>query len=480
MTLVWHLLRKDLRHSWIYLAAALCLLLLSATTFFSSLFSLWNARIGGYGSQGIFELLQIAAWSLLCGVLILAEPLPGIQQYWLTRPIRWQQLLSAKVLVIALFAALPIAIAHVAILMFRGFPLTGHLPGIVWNAVLLAAASFLPVALAASISRNLQQLILWLLGLGGLFFVLRQWSPEAAPSSEWIVMDVSLFILILGAGAIITWQYATRHTQAGRVAAFLLIVLAGTVQRWPASVRFGLQRAASPVPVDANVARWRVDLGNTVLQKSTPETAWTGARILYIPIELEGLPEGWTAEWDAWNGIEVSADGDTDGGAAVRKPPTISRRDSQSFVALPISKDFINRHANGRANITLGTELVLYGPAQTMTMDVNGTANLPGLGRCQSHTATELIIGCALAIHSAWNIRGQWAIGEPQEKSPVVLTVPETRSPLALLPSLSPLALPYGGFGATSDYTKGQIYLRLRKPKAYVHRRIEITGLPLY
>lgn len=77
MTLVWHMLRKDLRHSWIYLAAALSLLLLSASALFGSLFSLWNARITGNGSQGIFELLQTAAWSLLSGVLILAEPLPA-------------------------------------------------------------------------------------------------------------------------------------------------------------------------------------------------------------------------------------------------------------------------------------------------------------------------------------------------------------------------------------------------------------------
>ena len=102
MTLVWHILRKDLRHAWIYAAAALCLLLLNQWRFSGILSAGRGWQIKIVNTLFPVDALLVVSWGLLCGALVLTESIPGVRQYWLARPIRWQSLLGAKTLLLSL------------------------------------------------------------------------------------------------------------------------------------------------------------------------------------------------------------------------------------------------------------------------------------------------------------------------------------------------------------------------------------------
>ena len=102
MTLVWHILRKDLRHAWIYAAAALCLLLLNQWRFSGILSAGRGWQIKIVNTLFPVDALLVVSWGLLCGALVLTESIPGVRQYWLARPIRWQSLLAAKTLLLSL------------------------------------------------------------------------------------------------------------------------------------------------------------------------------------------------------------------------------------------------------------------------------------------------------------------------------------------------------------------------------------------
>src|SRR5207244_1794787 len=98
------------------------------------------------------ESLMIFAAAYLIGRLIHAEAIPGIRQFWITRPYRWRSLLMAKLLFIFAFVNIPVLLAQLVILLIAGFSLHAILPGLLWCQFLLFAGVALPVTAVASLT----------------------------------------------------------------------------------------------------------------------------------------------------------------------------------------------------------------------------------------------------------------------------------------------------------------------------------------
>jgi hypothetical protein len=77
--------------------------------------------------------LQPIAWPFLVVRAVHEEPLPGDQQFWITRPYSWRSLLAAKVLFMLAFLHLPLFLADCVILAWHGFSPLPYLPGLLWR-----------------------------------------------------------------------------------------------------------------------------------------------------------------------------------------------------------------------------------------------------------------------------------------------------------------------------------------------------------
>ncbi|MFN0105044.1 MAG: hypothetical protein ACKV2U_23540 [Bryobacteraceae bacterium] len=473
MTLVGHILRKDFRHTWIYVAAATVLLILWAWSFNGFL----AVHRGGF--LGPVDGVLILAWALFCAVLMHGERLPGERQYWLTRPIRWQNLLQAKTLLLLAAVVAPVALVHSWVIVSRGFPLLENLGGIVWNALLLGMACLVPVAVVASISRNLQQLILWALGISAGALALRQFLVGFPQEMRWVPNAVTIALGVLAGAAIVIWQYATRRTVSGRVVVVAYFLLLATIDFWPVSIWYAVQRAASPTRVDDSVARLKVDEGQLVWHRFRIGDGRAQRSYLYIPLRVEGLPEGWSVELNGWGAVYVEAGIENDRYATGTHRALLEGEGAARSISLAISPDFAERHPYDPMDISISAELTVYEAPRHFSMSVDEEATIPGIGRCRSQVVGFLSIDCQSVFEGRLRVAGQWATGTQAKGSLVVLSREEERSPIRLVPSIHPISFIWGGFGARSDYSSGRISISTRKPVAHVQRKIELRGIRL-
>ena len=479
MTLVWHILRKDLRHTWVFAAiSAILLLVFAAKSYYS--FG-WRPHLLRFllPTHFLFEIALISAWALYCGVLLHAEALPGPRPYWLTRPMRWEDLLRAKCLLLLAVVAAPVSIVHIWLVVLHGFPLLQNLGAIVWNALLLGTVYMLQAAVVASITRNLQQMILWILAVSTATLALRQvywWHSEHI---QWLPNAVAVVITVTAGTAILIWQYASRRTLAGRIVVILYFCVLASVEFWPVQGWYAVQRAMSPTHVEDDLARLNVDQSLLTWHRFRTAEDRTMSSTLTIPLRIDGLPNQWSVELNGFSGLRVTAGGETVSDAVISTPAQLHGEGLERSIELAISPNFADRHARRPVDISIAAELSIYGPAEQFQMGVDETATIPGLGRCQSQAVDVLTIDCQSVFEVRSRAVGRWTIQAEEREAIIVLTQAESRSPIRLVPSLYPISFSRGGFGARSNFSNGRISISLRKPMAHVQRKIELRGIRL-
>lgn len=426
MSLILHIARKDLRQSWPILAATLALFLLTTWT-------LATPR----QQRNMFvdvETVVPVAWMIATGVLWQREPLPGQRAYWFARPVPWQDLLQAKWLVVTVAIFLPILATHAVILAANGLPVAPNLAALTGNAAMIIALYILPVAVLAAITRNLQQLILWVLGIFAAGILQMQVYQTPTETYE-VASTVTNALNIIALVAILIWQYRTRATRAGRIAVIALTLFLRTLPIWvPDAAWFALQRAFSP----AHAVQLAVEPGSVPGQT--------------LSLRFAGLGPGETAVITAVHG------------ATAFFPPR------------PITdtgpREVTFRHP---LHSSVTAEITVYGAPLTAPAAIGQSIDLPGYGRCQSWSDGYLRILCDGVSTFAGRLDAQWSAGIPTPDSPSVLSYKPRRS--ALDPVLTPVVPVAGGSTSSSVYSKGRVFYHLRKPIAHVQRRIDLTGI---
>src|SRR5271165_2344871 len=127
MQQVWHIFKKDVR----YLRQEIAFLFALAVALY------WLGGLLRGDISDAFGVLVAITAAYTIARLIHAEALPGENQFWVTRPYRWQSLLAAKLLFILTFINLPVFLAQAASLLGRGFPIAWIVPGLLWVQVLI-------------------------------------------------------------------------------------------------------------------------------------------------------------------------------------------------------------------------------------------------------------------------------------------------------------------------------------------------------
>lgn len=454
MSLILHIARKDLRQSWGILAATLALFLLTTWTMASP-----------RQQRSMFvdvETVVLVAWMIATGVLWQREPLPGQRAYWFARPIPWQNLLQAKSLVVTVAIFLPILATHAVILAANGLPVAPNLPALVWNAAMIIALYILPVAVLAAISRNLQQLILWVLGIFAAG-VLQMQVYQTPPETYGVASTVTNALNIVALLAILIWQYRTRSTRAGRIAVIALTLFLRTLPIWvPDSAWFTVQRAFSPAhPIQFELRPESINFRNDFRAGFRP--------LIQIPISFAGLAPGQTVEFTGFHHTLVTAGGEQTTDAEVRRPP------GATDLSVLLPREFGRRHQQQPYDLSFAAELTVYEAPRTFSVAVGESIDIPGFGRCQSWSDGYLRVQCQTVLGTTDRVDGRWAAKDPATNSLAVLSIAEDGTSLA--GKLTPVTILRGGFQAQSVYSNGRIYINLRKPLAHVQRRIALTGI---
>ena len=227
MTQTLHLFRKDLRQFWLETVMSVFVVFAAAFTDHY----LWIAdpndtmpfawrvahdplRLLAYG----FVILMPLSWWLLIERIVHAETLIGDKQFWITRPIDWKSLLSAKLLFLLVFLYLPFAIAQCIELNRAGFPILSALPGLLFLLILVTGIFVVPLLTLAVLTKNFVRSLLTMLGLilavAAIAYAANKFDSNSVstPYSDRVTIPVVLVV----AGFAIVIQYARRMTWLAR------------------------------------------------------------------------------------------------------------------------------------------------------------------------------------------------------------------------------------------------------------------------
>ncbi len=234
-------------------------------------------------------LLMLAIWYLVA-LMVYQEPLPGDRQFWLTRPYSRLKLLAAKVLFVIVFINLPLFLSDCFILGAQGFPIGSSLPQLLLRQFPFTALFILPSFAIATVTRGVVQFVFaWFIILLSfiaqtLFLSALYRSQGTLSFSTELLLPNSLWVLTV---LIIIWQYAKRHTFAGRV---VLIALVFGGLPLMSEVSTLMQRfrpetnVASSGPSNIQIV---YESRSTSRKEGSPAP---GYALLYLPIRVEGLP----------------------------------------------------------------------------------------------------------------------------------------------------------------------------------------------
>jgi hypothetical protein len=314
------------------------------------------------------EMLMVIIAAVLIGRLILAEALPGDRQFWITRPYRWSSLLGAKLLFIAVFVNLPILLAHLFILILDGFPLVSSLPGLVWSQVLLFAVVLAPSAALAALCRNLASFILYAVVLAAIAFLLEARLWEVA----WVMDGLAVVVVIAISAWVLCLQYKRRRTQLSRSFAIAGIVLgAGAMIAMPWSLAFAVQSRLSKLPsLGAGV---QVAFGPSPAISDWP-TGKQPEGAVYVPITLQGIPEGTEVRPDA---LMVSIE-DSGGSSTTVNPFSCAPVTRHSLAAGLVLRavcradpEFVKNHGDVLVTLRGSIYLTLFGNSKSTTIPLS-------------------------------------------------------------------------------------------------------------
>jgi hypothetical protein len=284
--------RKDFRRLWGLLAVVVPLEVLSRWLDSSPAVAQFALLTG---------LLQGLAQWLLVISLIYGEAVPGDHQYWVTRPIAWQDLLLAKAAFVLAFIHLPCFLTDAVTLVAHGQSVVRFLPSLLaCQFVILVRSVLLPAALAA-VTATLAQFVWYSLALFiGVYLMAFALVRYLSTPMEWGGVDwVRSTVVAALSGAIsvgiLLLQYTRRDTRVSRcvTAAVALVLLLGTwLPGWHAA--FALQARIGPHGADISAIRVSFDPARDPDIAPQGAVFWGrhGTPSSFLPIRVAGIPAG--------------------------------------------------------------------------------------------------------------------------------------------------------------------------------------------
>jgi len=380
-----HILRKDVRHLWKELFAAL--LLIAAFCFVGARRALWLDVPGTERTAAwtLVTLLLPLSWWILIARLIHEEALPGNSQFWITRPYDRKSLLGAKLLFIFVFINLPMLIADVIILHAYGLPVAAEWPGLLWAQVLLTVIFLLPILILSAVTTGFVQLLIAILVPCLAVLLVTIVGPDlvlALPSGYgWINSYVAFVLIAVAAAVVLIWQYRRLGTALARsfvVVAGILILFGAVFFPWP--VAFRIQSWLSKQRLDPSAVQVSLDSKNSWLNRAAVQG--DGDVLIELPVAITDLPAGMSAKAEGFS-LELRA---PDGTARlVNQMPLnyLSEVNQQFSVKAIVDGAFYRTFKDEPLALRAKVYLTLFGNRQVARIPFgNRLAPVPRVGVC--------------------------------------------------------------------------------------------------
>jgi hypothetical protein len=371
MSQILHIFRKDSRRFWPEILVSL---------------AVNGACVLFYLRQGVFPAFLVPmGWWLLIGRVVQAESLVGENQAWLTRPYEWKKLLAAKVLFLAAYLYLPLAIMQCLLLRMAGLPPAAHSTGLAYDWLLIGVVFVLPLFAIAAVTANFARMTLTLLGiilaLIGLEqlsqFLLENWRALHLSGNLFSPVPAVAFALCFF-GAVLMLQYATRRVWLSRWLLLGVPVVAIVVA---ASILFAPPNMdrAYPQPSASASAALHLSFADDVPGRnhriSVGQVSYGGksAMALYIDFDESGVADGyaiqiddvkfsidgpagfhWDSPWEARSGQRYLP-GATQSSLQVSMSPAVYDRIKASTVQLHLTFALSRLQAGETANLRIPT-----------------------------------------------------------------------------------------------------------------------------
>jgi hypothetical protein len=267
--MVWHIFKKDVRLLWpiplaIVVVQALCAL---------------RTMMLGYFDQppvlerltGFLPLLVYLGIAIVAVTVVHQEPLSGLREDWLIRPIRRRDLALSKVLFVLLTVNAPIMIVDVVQQLALHFPLSVSIEVAVSRCLVMVFAFSLPALLLGAVTRSLIDAFVFGIALAiGFTFLFAFATSALSPAlfgigsqagMIWVSVGGAGLVMMIGAAATLAFQYSTRRTLVARAFALATVLAAlCTLVCLPKTVAIAIQESLWR-PADSSRAKLRFDSG---------------------------------------------------------------------------------------------------------------------------------------------------------------------------------------------------------------------------
>ena len=385
--MIWHIVKKDVRHTWMWILVVLVLFAGFSYVYSTTLLAccpepirLWT---NAYKAMSVVLMIAIG---LFLAMLFHAEALPGTRQYWLARPMNWPDLLVAKI-ALALAVLLPsFMLMMISIVISQGFEIRGHIPQLLLRLVTVPAIVLMPAFALLAVTKNLQQVSMWL--VGSVLALVMVDSMLSGHRSGRVSTYMASLVLVFLPLIIVIAQYALRQTQVARIGLILSLCLVnGLPPLLPIGFDFAVQQKLAPIKMDAS--KGRIDFDQKRPMTGAPNGKYWDT--IYLPVHLSGLGANEFVEMWVWSRVEVHSKGEK-----MEKPrlnPYLLRIRDDYWIGLPIVKHFLDRHANDATEIKLSGGMSLYGNRKSQFAILSAKPiGIPGIGRCD---LKDSVVSCS-------------------------------------------------------------------------------------
>ncbi len=426
------------------------------------------------GLLGTLQPLCLGAWWFLIVSLFHVDAIPGLRQFWLTRPYRRSSLLGAKLLFIVLFLNLPTLTADVLVLWRAGYPLDGLVPALLWKQVLYTVTLLVPAIGIAAVTTSIAQTVLGVLGLVVLtsLLALIPGRGHSLPGSlGWWTIAVQLLIFSIGGGLILYWQFFRRKTAWSRtliaagIPLFILInalITSGVAFSWQR--RFAHQPgtgdgyAIKPAP-----ERGRMDYEPNM--RRNPQVAQLALPVDHVLLAGQEMVS---------DGVEVSLT--SPGGDGVDVLWSVwTESQGKPWIYLSLDRAEFARVRAMLLRVNVKVYATMFGNKQSATMPFGAAHRVvPQFGVCGSRDRNGAEVWCRAAFSPQFWTRVALRDRETGERSQLNGLTIANYAPFHVDPGISPLNNHVSGFPASFKETPGA---KSWNPRRLGVTEIEFTGM---
>ena len=417
--MIFHIFKKDLRLLWPYAAMLAVMQFVYAAHLFLNP-GRDEREYSGWAATQTQEILLAAIFlfgAFLIAAIVQQDPIPGVRQDWLVRPIARMHLLLSKILSVVLLVHVPMLAADLLYGLAIGYS-TGHSLGFaVSRGIYVLMVVSIPFVAFFSLTKNMMEAVasgfVIAVGLIGFAFTTsaitgkygRFLDVTQDTGFHWVPQFAGGIVILLGALTVLGIQYFRRKTLTARFvtgAVFILFWAVTFLMPWETA--FAIGQEFSSKKGEGNAIALSFEPAGARFHR-TPHTPSDEDLSLYLPVRVDGLPADSVLRADRYSTRAIFASGES------------------VVMSVDLTEDFrrngagylkVGGHPLYGSPLLVGDERVKNEPLQLeiemwMTLlKVSSVTELPALDG-------PLSIGGVGCIHREWTMSRSWDDDEDTE-----------------------------------------------------------------